>query len=252
MTTAHRTRPKEFRFPLDVHWVGDRKVEATVEGKAPLEVAPPPVFRGTEPDVWSPEDLLVAAAASCLAVTFTGLAQREGLAFDALDIAASGLAGPRDDGRFGFTRVEIELTVSVAAEDAAAAAEIAARAEATCLVSASLALPSRCPCASGVCRLLRGPRAGVRRPSARARRTAIRAPGLGLRLGEHQGDRSRDELTARAGARGRRNRRRAPPRPRHVPRERLARRRRRGHVDRRPYSPSQCPTTGSTSSSRSA
>ena len=171
MTTAHRTRPKEFRFPLDVHWVGDRKVEATVEGKAPLEVAPPPVFRGTEPDVWSPEDLLVAAAASCLAVTFTGLAQREGLAFDALDIAASGLAGPRDDGRFGFTRVEIELTVSVAAEDAAAAAEIAARAEATCPSSRRrLPSPSRCPCASGVCRLLRG--SSRRRPSSLGEGTA--------------------------------------------------------------------------------
>jgi len=96
-------RSKEFHFPVDVDWVGERRVAAHVVGKLPIEITPPPEFRGTDPSTWSPEDLFVAAAASCLAVTFTGLAQRAGLAFEGLAVAGDGVAGSRADGRFGFT-----------------------------------------------------------------------------------------------------------------------------------------------------
>ena len=72
-------RAKEFHFPLSVEWIGGRRVRAAVDGKHSLDVATPPEFRGTDPDVWSPEDLFVSAAASCLAVTLAGLAEREGL-----------------------------------------------------------------------------------------------------------------------------------------------------------------------------
>src|SRR6266516_2961261 len=60
-------RPKEFHFPLSVEWIGERRVAARVAGKSVIEIAPPPVFRGTDPSAWSPEDFLVTAAASCLA-----------------------------------------------------------------------------------------------------------------------------------------------------------------------------------------
>ncbi len=56
-------------------------VAAEVEGKAAIEITPPPVFRGTDPSTWSPEDFLVAWAESCLAVTFTGLAERADLTY---------------------------------------------------------------------------------------------------------------------------------------------------------------------------
>ncbi len=69
-------RPKEFHFPLSVEWIGERRVAARVAGKSAIEITTPPVFRGTDPTTWSPEDFFVAAAASCLAVTFTGLAAR--------------------------------------------------------------------------------------------------------------------------------------------------------------------------------
>lgn len=132
-------KTKEFHFPLAVEWAGGRKVTVRVDGKEPLDVTPPPVFRGTEPDVWSPEDLFVAAAAACLAVTFTGLAERAGLDYERLSVDADGVAGRRDDGRFGFTRVGLRLEIDAA--DAALAHELAEQAEANCLVSASFALP---------------------------------------------------------------------------------------------------------------
>ncbi len=79
--TAPATRAKEFHFPLSVEWVGARRVAASVQGKPAIEITTPPVFRGTDPSLWSPEELLVTAAASCLTVTFSGLAAREGLTY---------------------------------------------------------------------------------------------------------------------------------------------------------------------------
>lgn len=134
-------RAKEFQFPLTIEWVGGRRVAAKVEGKQPVEIAPPPVFRGTDPTAWSPEDFLVAADASCLAVTFTGLAEREGLNYSNLKVDATGICGKRDDGHFGFTRLLLQLTVETDAVDTARARALAEKAEETCLVSASLDLP---------------------------------------------------------------------------------------------------------------
>jgi peroxiredoxin-like protein len=135
------TRTKEFTFPLAVEWLGGRKVAVQVAGKSPLAVTPPPEFRGTEPSVWSPEDLLVGAAASCFAVTFTGLAERAGLTLRRLEVDAAGTAGKRDDGRFGFTRIDLRVEIETAPGEEAAARELAQQAEERCLVSASLALP---------------------------------------------------------------------------------------------------------------
>jgi organic hydroperoxide reductase OsmC/OhrA len=134
-------RPKEFHFPLSVEWIGEGRVAAHVEGKQAIEIAAPPVFRGTDPSTWSPEDLFVAAAASCLAVTFTGLAARAGLVYTTLRVDGDGVAGMRADGRFGFTRLLLRLEVETGPTDETQARELAEKAEATCLVSSSLDLP---------------------------------------------------------------------------------------------------------------
>lgn len=132
-------RAKQFHFPVGVEWTGGRRVAAQVEGKPPIEIAPPPVFRGTDPATWSPEDFLVAAAASCLAVTFTGLAERAGLEYAELAVDADGVCSRRDDGRFGFTRLELRLALASDAPEEAR--RLATQAEEDCLISASLALP---------------------------------------------------------------------------------------------------------------
>jgi organic hydroperoxide reductase OsmC/OhrA len=133
-------RSKEVHFPLMVEWIGGRRVSAHVRDKRAIEVAPPPEFRGTDPTTWSPEDFFVAAAASCLAVTFTGLAERAGLAYTGLRIDADGVCGMRVDGRFGFTRLLLRLEIETEADEADARA-LATKAEETCLVSASLDVP---------------------------------------------------------------------------------------------------------------
>jgi organic hydroperoxide reductase OsmC/OhrA len=145
MATTHPTvgtvRPKEFHFPLLVEWVGGRRVAARAVGKPAIEITTPPVFRGTDPSVWSPEEFLVAAAASCLAVTFTGLAAREGLTYTELKVDGDGVVGRRADGRFGFTRLLLRLELETDPTGEVRPRELAERAEATCLVSVSLNLP---------------------------------------------------------------------------------------------------------------
>ena len=112
-----------------------------MEGKHAVEIAPPVVFSGDDPSTWSPEDFFVAAAASCLAVTFTGIAERAGLDYDRLTVDADGVCGRRSDGRFGFTSLSLRLELETSA-DRARAVELAERAEESCLVAASLDVPT--------------------------------------------------------------------------------------------------------------
>lgn len=136
-----QVRYREFRFPIAVSWDGRRRTTARVEGKAPLRIATPPEFRGTDPELWSPEDAFVAAAASCLAVTIAGLAERDQLPLRNLSVHADGVVGRRPDGRFGFVRIEqtVELETDAGHEDVARA--LVAKAEDGCLVTVSLDLP---------------------------------------------------------------------------------------------------------------
>ena len=140
VTSIDSVRPKEFHFPLTVDSIGGRRVRAQVEGKESVEICPPIVFSGDDPSTWSPEDFFVAAAASCLAVTFTGIAERASLDYDSLTVEADGVCGRRPDGRFGFTSLWLRLELDTA-EDAAEARRLAERAERDCLVAASLDVP---------------------------------------------------------------------------------------------------------------
>jgi organic hydroperoxide reductase OsmC/OhrA len=140
-TRTPTVRAKEHHFPLAVEWLGERRVAVQVEGKPAVEITPPPVFKGTDPTAWSPEDMFVASAAACLAVTFTGLAQRADLHYAGLRVDADGICGTRPDGRFGFTRILLRLTLETDPVDAEEARSLAGQAEANCLVSASVDLP---------------------------------------------------------------------------------------------------------------
>lgn len=131
----------EFRFPVQIDWQGGRRTLAHVEGKQPLAVATPPEFKGTDPELWSPEDAFVAAAGSCLAVTIAALAEHERLPLRDLDVSAEGVVGRRADGRFGFLRIEQHVRLETDEEHEVAARALVARAEAGCLVSVSLDLP---------------------------------------------------------------------------------------------------------------
>ncbi len=132
---------REFRFPVKVAWDGARRTTVSVEGKQALDVATPPEFRGTDPDLWSPEDAFVAAAASCLAVTIAAKAEQQGVPLRDLDVAADGVVGKRPDGRFGFVSIEqtVHLVTDAGFEDRAR--EVVSQSEQGCLVTVSLNVP---------------------------------------------------------------------------------------------------------------
>jgi peroxiredoxin-like protein len=132
---------KDFRYKVAVDWEGDRITTVTSPDKPELTIATPPEFKNGVEGVWSPEDLLVAAAASCFSVTLVAVAERRELPLHSLHVSGTGHVSARDDGRFGF--VAIELTAAIRTdEQALEAMERAAKhAGRACLVSMALDVP---------------------------------------------------------------------------------------------------------------
>ena len=135
---AAQVRHREFHFPVQIDWEAGTRTVACVQGKPPLPIATPPEFRGTDLDTWSPEDTLVAAAGSCLAVTIAALAERAQLPLHGLSVNAEGVVGHRPDGRFGFVRIDQTVDLTTDAEHQDAARAIITKAEDSCLVTVSL------------------------------------------------------------------------------------------------------------------
>ncbi len=134
------TTYKSHRFPVSIEWRGGRLTEATVDGKPELEVATPPEFKGGIEGVWSPEDLLVAATASCYTVTLVAIAERRAVPLHALSVRGTGFIERHDEG-FGFVLIELHASLETD-EDTIAAAEKAARAAKDgCLVGMALDTP---------------------------------------------------------------------------------------------------------------
>ena len=132
---------REFPFAVEIDWHGGRLTSAAVEGKPPIQIATPPEFRGTNPEVWSPEDFFVAAAASCLAVSIVSIAEYEGIPLLDLAVAATGVVGrPQGGGPLRFVRLEQKATLETEPGNEADAERIARKAEETCLVAVSLAV----------------------------------------------------------------------------------------------------------------
>ena len=132
---------KDYRYRVGVDWEGGRLTTVSSPGKPELDVATPPEFKGGLAGVWSPEDLLVAAVASCFSVTLVAVLEKRDLPLRDLSVTGTGHVTARDDGRFGF--VAIELTALVETDEVAleAVRHAARYAERACLVSMALDVP---------------------------------------------------------------------------------------------------------------
>ncbi|MGD0337835.1 MAG: OsmC family protein [Bacteroidota bacterium] len=69
---------KVFQYKTKVQWTGERTGLLRGEGKPDISVANPPEFKGV-PNVWTPEDLFVAALNICLMNTFVASLLRKGI-----------------------------------------------------------------------------------------------------------------------------------------------------------------------------
>jgi organic hydroperoxide reductase OsmC/OhrA len=133
-------RPKQFEFPVDVDWVGGKRVVAHAPDKHTIDVATPPEFGSGIERVWSPEDFLVGSVGTCFAVTLVAIAERRGIPLHGLRVAGTGRVGPAERG-LGFTGIELDVAVETEPEHVQALRDACARAEQACLVSNALAIP---------------------------------------------------------------------------------------------------------------
>jgi organic hydroperoxide reductase OsmC/OhrA len=132
---------KELQFPVVVRWRGGRLAQAHAGDNDALDVATPPEFRGGLAGHWSPEDLLVTATASCYALTLAAVSERlEAPLLDAT-VSATGHLGHRDDGRYGFTVIEVTAELETIAGGEAGVLNAAALAEERCTVTQALDVP---------------------------------------------------------------------------------------------------------------
>lgn len=134
------TISKDFRFPVSVVFEGERLASATAPDLEPITVAVPPEFKGPG-GRWSPEQLLVAATASCYAVTFAAIAERRGIPLHALSVTGTGHVGHRDDGRMGFVAIELTPRIQTDAEFVDGAERTAQAAHTACIVGQALSTP---------------------------------------------------------------------------------------------------------------
>ena len=72
MPTAY----KSFRYKAKTTWTSARRGSLSAVEKSNIVVGSPPEFKG-EPDVWTPEELLVGSLNTCIMLTFLSLAQGE-------------------------------------------------------------------------------------------------------------------------------------------------------------------------------
>ena len=132
---------KEMQFHVSTRWRGGRLVRADAREKDSFEIATPPEFRSGLIGYWSPEDLLVTAAASCFALTLAAVAERREVPLLDASITATGHMTRRDDGRFGFTLVEITAKLETLKGTEDDVRQAARDAEHRCLITQALDVP---------------------------------------------------------------------------------------------------------------
>jgi organic hydroperoxide reductase OsmC/OhrA len=132
---------KDFRFTVDVQGGPERVVDTTTDGGLALPVATSPEFRGGVHGQWSPEHLLVAATASCYALTLAAVAERRQVPLDRTTINGVGHVTRRADGRFGFVVVELAVEIATEPEFVEQARRAARAAESGCLIAQALRIP---------------------------------------------------------------------------------------------------------------
>lgn len=124
-------------YHVRVDWTHDRVGELTVEGKPKIQVASPPEFDGPE-GIISPEDMFVAAAASCLMTTFVTFTKKMRFDYKGFKCEGTGTLEKMEKG-FQFTKIVLESTVTVDSEDLKSKAERALELSAKyCLISNSM------------------------------------------------------------------------------------------------------------------
>jgi peroxiredoxin-like protein len=135
-------KPLPHRYETALSGGATGYVTVSAAGLPNLAAAPPTEFDGPG-DAWSPEQLLLAAVATCFAFTLRVVAQASRLDFISLELAVEGTVNRRE-GKMCFSEIVLRPRLRVrAGTDRERALRVLEKAEKSCLVSASLATPIR-------------------------------------------------------------------------------------------------------------
>jgi len=107
------------------------------DNKPELLSAPPKEFDGPG-DLWSPEDLLVAAVADCFILSFKAIAKASRVSWNSISCEASGILD-KEGRSLQFTSFEVNVKLDIPSiEDHEKAARALQKAEKSCLITNSL------------------------------------------------------------------------------------------------------------------
>jgi len=125
-------------FSLESVWTGDSDGEGVLKtGAGELPYGVPPQFGGPEGRV-NPEELLLAAVASCYSITLALLAERKRLPLRRVELRLEGEVERQPGGTLRFAAIRIRPRVVLADADDAqllAAEDSAHKAEQYCVIS---------------------------------------------------------------------------------------------------------------------
>src|SRR6266446_576402 len=102
---------KSFRYKAKTTWTSARRGLLSAVEKPNIVVGSPPEFKG-EPDVWTPEELLVGSLNTCIMLTFLSLAQARGLTPAGYESEAEGLL-ENVEGKYRITEVTVRPCVTL-------------------------------------------------------------------------------------------------------------------------------------------
>jgi organic hydroperoxide reductase OsmC/OhrA len=132
---------KDKRFTATANWLGSERTVVGGPDLPDVDVAMPVELGGKDRGVWSPEELLLAACASCYELTVVDVARSRDVPLHALAVAATGHVTRRDDGRLGFLVIEIDARLVTDGDLIADAGRIAERAKDACIIMLALDVP---------------------------------------------------------------------------------------------------------------
>lgn len=135
-------KPLPHRYEVRIAGGPAGRATLASSGVPDLATAAPTDFGGPG-DVWSPEQLLLAAVDACFLLTFRAIAQASKIEFTSLAVDVEGIVD-RGNGGMRFTEIVLRPRLALpAGADPTRVRWALEKAEKTCLVSASLSTPIR-------------------------------------------------------------------------------------------------------------
>ncbi len=131
-------------YRVSVSWTNGREGRAEAAGvPEAIKFSAPPEFGGRG-DLWSPEQLLVAAASTCFLSTLLYFAERKGLKLASYHCEAEGRLEMVIRKGLRFAEIVLRPVLAVEREeDAGLARDLLERSERACIVASSLVSPVR-------------------------------------------------------------------------------------------------------------